>query len=269
MDVERSKALTARLDITGIDFAAFERDPLAPEPLRCLRYMHDVEIHTICYLRDLLVTRAHRDPAVTSFLTFWAFEEFWHGDAIATVLQAHGEATENRVSDLRETLGWKDKIAPYSHLLGSMVAGESFIAIHMTWGAINEWTTQASYARLAAKADHPVLGELLRRIMRQEGRHIDFYAAEATRRLQHDRRAQRLTRFTLQRLWSPVGSSIMPTSEVDFMADYLWGDEEGEAMAARIDRRVDRLPGLADVHPMARSWERSKKRRQHDALAPA
>ena len=38
----------------------------------------------------------------------------------------------------------------------------------MTWGAINEWTAQAAYARLAARADHPVLTELLRRIMRTD-----------------------------------------------------------------------------------------------------
>jgi len=31
--------------------------------------MHDVESHTVCYLRDILVTRAHRDPEITSFLT--------------------------------------------------------------------------------------------------------------------------------------------------------------------------------------------------------
>ena len=50
----------------------------------------------------------------------------------------------------------------------------------MTFGVINEWTTQAGYARLAAEADHPVLSELLRRIMKQEGRYIDFFG-ESTR----------------------------------------------------------------------------------------
>ena len=37
--------------------------------------MHDVEHHTTCYLRDLLVTSAHEDPAITSFLAMWAIEE--------------------------------------------------------------------------------------------------------------------------------------------------------------------------------------------------
>ena len=44
-----------------------------------------LENHTVCYLRDLLLTNAHKDPVVTSFLTFWNLEEFWHRGAIAPV----------------------------------------------------------------------------------------------------------------------------------------------------------------------------------------
>ena len=47
--------------------------------------------HTICYLRDLLVTPAHNDPDVTAFLSCWAYEELWHGEALGEVLAAHGE----------------------------------------------------------------------------------------------------------------------------------------------------------------------------------
>lgn len=54
--------------------------------------MHDVEHHTSCYLRNLLNTRAHHDPDVTTFLTLWNFEEHWHGEALGRVLAAHGEA---------------------------------------------------------------------------------------------------------------------------------------------------------------------------------
>ena len=49
-----------RLDLTGIDFDAFVERPLDAESLRCLRYRHDVEHHTVCYLRDVLaVGRSH------------------------------------------------------------------------------------------------------------------------------------------------------------------------------------------------------------------
>lgn len=248
MDLERYKRQTARLDIEDIDFAAFADRPLDSSTLRCLRYMHDVENHTVCYLRDLLVTSAHRDPSITSFLTFWNFEEFWHGEALAAVLAAHDEPVETRVADMRVRLGVRDRIAPLAHTLGSAIAGESFIAIHMTWGAINEWTTQAGYARLAARAGHPTLTELLRRIMRQEGRHIDFYASEAERRLRDDRRARRMTRFALRRLWRPVGSTVMPLVEQRFLVQHLFADDDdGRVVAARIDSRIDRLPGLSGL----------------------
>jgi hypothetical protein len=234
--------------------SSFAEQPLSPDVLRCLRYMHDIELHTVCYLRDLLVTSAHRDPEITTFLTMWSYEELWHGEAIARVLRAHGEvAGRPRVQTLRRGRRVAEAVSPLKHMLGSALAGPAMTAVHMTWGAVNEWTTQAGYARLAAKAGHPVLTELLRRIMKQEGRHIDFYAAQATRRLESDRRAQRLTRFALQRMWTPVGSDVMPPAEVGHLIGFLFGDAEGKAMAERIDRRIDRLPGLAGLHLVARA----------------
>lgn len=91
---------------------------------------------------------------------------------------------------MRQRLAWKDRVAPILHRLGSTIAGESFISLHMTWGAVNEWTTQAAYALLIARADHPVLNDLLRRIMKQEGRHIDFYASQSMQRLDGNRKAR-------------------------------------------------------------------------------
>jgi hypothetical protein len=228
---------------------AFQRAPLNDDVLRCLRYMHDIELHTVCYLRDLLVTSAHRDPEITTFLTMWSYEEYWHGEAIARVLRAHGEiAGRERVLQLRRRRRVAEALAPLKHMLASAVAGPSMTAVHMTWGAVNEWTTQAGYARLAARANHPVLTELLRRIMKQEGRHIDFYASQAATRLAGDRRARRLTRFALRRMWTPVGSDVMPRDEVHHLISFLFGDSDGHEMAARIDRRIDRLPGLGGLH---------------------
>ena len=127
------------------------------------------------------------------------------------------------------------------------MAGSAFGALHMTWGAVNEWTTQAGYARLIDQAQHPVLTDLLNRIMRQEGNHIAFYAGEAADRLAGHPRARRVVRWALRRLWRPVGAGVMPPGEVAFMVQTLFGDQPGHAIAARIDRRIDRLPGLADL----------------------
>lgn len=253
-DIEDYKRRTDRLRWDDLDFSCFASEPLASGALRCLRYMHDVEFHTVCYLRDLLVSPAHADPEITSFLSFWVFEEFWHGEALAAVLAAHGEPSgQDRIATMRRRLGWTERLRPLGMMAGSAIAGEHFIAVHMTWGAINEWTTQAGYSQLARRASHPILAELLRRIMRQEGRHIDFYASQSDRRLAASRRAQRLTRLALTRFWSPVGAGVMPGPETAHLASYLMSGEDGIAAARRIDRRVDRLPGLSGLQLLERS----------------
>ncbi|HET9731844.1 MAG TPA: hypothetical protein VFP54_04130 [Acidimicrobiales bacterium] len=247
-DIATYKERTGRLTWDDIDVGSFADRPLPEWALRCLRYMHDVEFHTVCYARDLLLTAAHADPEVTAFLSFWVYEEYWHGEAISAVLAAHGEPHgDQRVQPLRAGLGAADRMRALTMTAASAVAGPDFVAVHMAWGAINEWTTQAGYAQLARRASHPVLSELLRRIMRQEGRHIDFYASQAERRLAASARARRLTRWALRRLWSPVGSGVMPEEETAHLALSLFGGDEGRDVARRIDRRVDRLPGLAGL----------------------
>ncbi len=248
-DLGDYKRRTARLVVDDLDFDAFRDQPLDVGALRCLRYMHDVEYHTVCYLRDLLLTPAHADPVITAFLGFWVYEEYWHGEALAAVLDAHDEpSAEPRVVRLRRSLGWRDRVRPLLTTAGATLAGRDFVAVHMSWGAINEWSTQAGYGQLAQRGGHPLLAELLRRIMRQEGRHIDFYASEAERRLARSPKARRLTRFALRRLWRPVGTGVMPPAEARFVIDHLFGDADGREVARRIDRRVDRLPGLDGLH---------------------
>jgi hypothetical protein len=247
-DIDAFKSRSIPVTLDGIDLHDFVDHPLDPSTLRCLRYMHDVEYHTVCYLRDLLVTPAHRDPTVTTFLTLWNVEEMYHGDAIGAVLAAHGEQSgRDRVSDTRQRLGAFDRIAPAAHAIGSIVVGPAWTAVHMTWGAVNEWTAQAAYARLGQLAGHPTLSTLLARIMRQEGRHADFYARQAERRLRDDAKARWLTRTALRRWWAPVGSTLLPPREVSFLAGHLFTGVEGRAMTQRIDRRLDQLPGLSGL----------------------
>jgi hypothetical protein len=247
-DIDSLIQRSGRLEVDDIDFGDFRRHPLDPATLRCLRYMHDVEGHTACYLRDLLATRAHRDPEMTAFLACWCYEEHWHGEAIADVLRAHDEpAGRDRLAATRRRLPRRDALRPVAFTLASALTPH-IVAVHMTWGAVNEWTTQAGYGRLAAKARHPVLSELLRRIMRQEGRHIDFYSLGARRRLADSVTARRLTRFALRRYWAPVGAGVMPDSELRFLVTHLFADDEGRAAGRRIDRMVGRLPGLEGLH---------------------
>lgn len=235
--------------IDDLDFASFARKPVPEDLLRCVRYMHDIESHTVCYLRDLLLTHGHRDPRITTFLTMWNYEEYWHGVALGRVLQAHAEPADyQRVAVMRSRLGWRNRLAPFLSALGSTIIGTDFVALHMSWGAVNEWSTRAGYERLAALANNPVLTELLSRISRQESRHIAFYATEARRRLAASARARRLTRYALRRLWAPVGSGVAPAPETQHVMATLIGGNDGLEAARRIDRHIDTLPGLNGLH---------------------
>ena len=255
-DLDTYKRLVAPVDLDDIDFDAFREQPLDDSTLRCLRYMHDVEHHTSCYLRNLLNTRAHHDPEVTTFLTLWSYEELWHGEALARVLAVHDEvAGPTRVRSMRERLGWKLSASPLVWM-GLSAATKDFLAVHMTFGVINEWTTQAGYARLRAVADHPTLDAILGRVMRQEGRHIDYYLTRANELLGASASARRTTRRMLRLLWSPVGAKVMPPDETRHLVRTLFGGGEGEPLATRIDRRIDRLPGLEGLGLMAGAVER-------------
>ena len=116
----------------------------------------------------------------------------------------------------------------------------------MTWGAINELTTLTGYRRLAAVAGHPVLADLLGRIARDESRHFFFYYRQAERRLRRPTVA-RVTRAIVDRFWAPVGSSVQPRAELDFLGQYLFSGSEGRAAARKVDDTIRRLPGFASV----------------------
>ena len=60
----------------------------------------------------------------------------------------------------------------------------------------------------------------------------------------------------LRAMWSPVGSSVMPRHETEHLARTLFAGDEGRAMLARIDRRIDALPGLAGLHLLTGAFGR-------------
>jgi len=257
-------ARTTALDLTGIDWDAVPRHPLPAEARRVLRYVQDVEAHTLAYLRALLATRVVDDPDIATFLACWFYEETFHGRALARFLEAAGDAPLGR-SRLRPPL-----LVRITDALTRVVARAwpDFVAVHMTWGAINEATTLVAYERLAARGGHPVLRELVARIRRQEARHFGFYRAEAARRLAAPRTA-RVARLLVDRFWAPVGSGVEPDAEVRFLAGYLFAGADGLAAARRVDETIRRLPGFGDVALLERWLVRAGVQPASRTAAPA
>ena len=206
-DLEAYVARSRALDLDAIPWSQVARHPVPAEAIRALRYMQDIESHTIVYLRNLLATRAIDDPEVATFLACWLYEETFHGIALARFLEAAGHPVGPRARPRgSEPLAKRleaGAMATVSRLW------PDFCAVHMTWGAINELTTLTGYRRLAAVARHPVLGALLDRIALDESRHFFFYYRQAEIRLGRPG-AARVARFLVDRFWAPVGSGVQP-----------------------------------------------------------
>jgi hypothetical protein len=252
-DIDAYLSRSGALDLRGIDWADVRRHPVPAEAIRTLKYMQDIESHTIVYLRSLLATRAIDDPDVARFLACWVYEESFHGLALERFLAAAGHPLGPRPTP-------RGHEAPAQWLETRATAMLSrlwpdFCAVHMTWGAINELTTLTGYRRLATRADHPVLSELLDRIVRDESRHFFFYYRQAEIRL-HRPAVARVARFLVDRFWAPVGSGVQPQRELVFMARYLFSDARGRAAARKADETIRRLPGFATVGLLERWLDR-------------
>jgi len=259
-DIDRYLRNSKRLDLSGIDWEDIPNHALSDGDVMCLHYMMDIETHTVVYLRDLLATRAAHDPYVTGFLSCWVYEELWHGEAFSDFLRAYGievpaepklpdgttpmPTRPNRVKQFRERMGVGHQLFLLPTLFGSLVMRD-FVALHMTWGAINELTTLMGYHQLMRRSSHPVLHDMLRRIVQDERRHFAFYRAQAKARMSANRRAARAVRLLLKAFWTPVGAGVKSEEEVDALALYLFGDSpEGLEAAREIDRTIADIPGL-------------------------
>lgn len=244
-DVDKYTATSVSVNWDDLDLERFREHPLPEGSLRTLRYMADVEYHTVCYTRDLLTTPSHKEAEMGAFMTMWNREEFWHGEALATVLGIHGITVDfDELKAKRLKLGWRDKLDPIKQSVIGKVVGADFVAVHMAWGAANEWSAITAYNRMAALEEDPVLAELLKRIAKQEARHVAFYTSQARERLAKSVKAQKFARFALSNFWAPVGSSIMEKNEVKHVMGHLMGGEDGRKAARKIDTAISGLPGL-------------------------
>lgn len=247
-DIDRYTSTSDAVAWGDLDFDTFDEHPLPPETLRTLRYMCDIEYHTVCYLRDLLTTPSHKEAEVGAFMTMWNREEFWHGEALAAVLAKHGITVDfDQLKATRLKLGWKDRLDPIKQSIMGGLVGNDFVAVHMAWGAANEWSANAAYLRMAAQEGNPVLAELLKRIAKQETRHVAFYASQARERLLASKKAQKIARFALSRFWGPVGSGVQDDAEVTHVMSHLFAGPEGRKIVRHIDSHIAKLPGLAGL----------------------
>lgn len=276
-DLDKYLRASKKIDLSGVAWHRIRETPVPAEVARCLAYMMDIESHTVIYLRDLLATRAAFDPEITAFLSCWVYEELWHGEAFSRFLGEAGyplppdgerpwgdapfPSRVARNSWIRRAIGRKGYASHIGTLVGSALV-KDFVAVHMTWGAVNELSTLTSYHRLIAETDHPVLVDLLSRIIKDERRHFAFYRAQARMRLARSAQARRVTRWAMERLWAPVGTGVRPQHETDFLIAHLFGGPEGLAAAREMDAIIAELPGFRGARLAERARADALRRMQ-------
>ena len=243
-DIEDYKGRTDRLRWDDLDFGAFRDQPLDDDTLRAIEYMHDVELHTICYLRDLLVTPAHADPDVTTFLSCWAYEELWHGEALGDVLAAHGR---RRAPSGSAAAHPARSARPHPALrVGARVGARRGAAARRAHDVgRGQRVDDPGRLRPPRPAGEPPGAHRADRAHRPPGRPAHrLLRSEARRRLVDSEPARRVVRWALRRLWRPVGSGIMPAAETDFVIHHLYGGPDGRAVR-RAHRPAHRRPPRA------------------------
>ena len=259
--IERYKEESKKLDIAGIAWQEVTTSQLSKGDLFCLHYMMDIENHVPLYLSHLLVTRACMDPILTAFLACWNYEELWHGENIGRFLNLYGIEfdTQDRIASVRANLGFQNSISLMSTMAGSWLL-KDFSAVYLTIGAINELATLTGYGALIRKSGHPVLKDLLGRIIKDERRHFAFYFNSAKEWLTDNEKAQRMDRWMLDHLWVPVGQGVKKLEEVDALALHLFDDEQGEEELLNLDEKIGKLPGLSGVKLMSKALYGARER---------
>jgi rubrerythrin len=235
--------------IDGINWKDVKNYELNPDFVPVLLYMRDVETLTEVYQAELRRTPTGKDPIIKKFLERWGEEELTHGELLNRFLNEAGYPTAE---------DWRDELKhsiPTSYTINTAIitsltnlVGKSFTATHMTFGAIHELSTTQGYRRLDTLANHPVLSQILKGIIREESAHTKFYSSIAKIELKKSPFAQKLSRFLVDKFWCPVGQGAKAEEDSNYVIKTLFGENDGlEWINRTITGRIRQLPNFENL----------------------
>lgn len=232
--------------IASIPWKDVRAHPLDPKFVPILLYMRDIEMFTGVYYDELMRTPTWKDPVIRRFMDRWSTEEPTHAELLNRFLEEAGyPSVGDWAGHMRKTIPEKYYTDVTLRTRVLSLAGDHVSAVHMTWGAVNEYSTLTGYQRLWQSANHPVLTHILKAIAREEAMHSFFYWSVARIKLKASRFRRALTRFLVERFWAPVGSNVKPTDDTHMMITSLFNGEEGlRAVRQQINRKLEELPGF-------------------------
>ena len=243
----------APLAMDAYDWTRAARQPLSVEEVFQVTYAAQVEWATEGTFESLDITE---NPLVKRFLRTWLAQEVVHGELLSRFLRECGHAARPLHETTRQRFAARR--GRWVNRLAHRLVGEDFFAVHMTWGAVNELMTLRFYAIMREGTRNVLLRDVLRDLIAQEVLHYRFYRAMAMEHLRDNARAQRLVRWSLRHLWSPVGSGLRGHADGDRLVLGLVANRPDAVV--RLDETLERVPGLARLGLMAREVERARQR---------
>lgn len=235
--------------IDHIPWHEVKNHPLDERFLPVITYMRDIETMTEVYFEELMKSPTAKDPIIRNFMEQWVTEEPVHGEMLNRFMEEAGYPSDK---DWKQqgfdaiSLGYKAR-SVLSRAI-TLPFGKRFTSVHMTWGAINEYSTLTGYRRLWEMAGHPVLEHILRGIVREEAKHAMFYWSVARINLRNSAFRQKLARYIVDRFWSPVGQGIKSEEDSNLVIKTLFAGRDGvDTMKRYVNDRVAQLPGFEDL----------------------
>ena len=232
--------------ISNINWSEVGKYPLDEKFVPVLLYMRDIETLTDVYYDELRRTPTGKDPIIRKFMERWSAEEQTHGELINRFLNEAGIETDPKwQKQVINSVSTQYTVTNYLITTLTNLVGKRFTATHMAFGAIHEMSTTQGYRRLANLADHPILSEILRGIIREESAHTTFYRSVARIELEKSEISRKLSRFLIKHFWTPVGSGAKPKKESDYTIATLFSGEGGmEWIDKNVTQKIQTLPGF-------------------------
>lgn len=246
---ERQPRTLTKEFIEAINWKDITNHELNPEFVPVLLYMRDVETLTEMYQAELRRTPTGKDKVISKFMERWGEEELTHGELLNRFLNWAGYPTnQNWQKHLKLSI-------PKSYTINSAIItiltnliGKSFTATHMTFGAIHELSTTQGYRRLDALANHPILSQILKGIIREESAHTKFYSSIAKIELKQSQFSQKLSRFLVDKFYRPVGQGAKNPKDSNYVIKTLFGENDGLDWVNRtITSRIRQFPNFENL----------------------
>ena len=218
----------------------------------CFLALSLIEADSKVQRRKIAATRGDALRPLQDFITVWLAEESEHGRALDYMARARGVTSLGEVHfrsptrDLRAFIEWP--------ILYASSALEGTCAVYTTLGAMQELIAIATYRFLAREIQGPV-ADVMKAIARQESRHMRFYRNAAELFLEISPKAQRLTRYMIDRYWMPPGRDLLGPGTFERLFSPMLADDEFNEAFVRADKVAAALPGMTGVSPAQRYLE--------------